>query len=235
MSLPILNVAKQRVTVPFLNKTYTIRPYLVGEEKALYMALESKDEKILIEAVKNMISACIEEKINIDDLSSFEIEFLFLQLRKISVNNVIEIGVRHRHNETCGHVHKLEISIDDIGYDGKTENKIVLDADNSIGVVMRPPTLKMATKSYSSETEQMFGIVLNSIEAIFDSSEVYKTSDIPEKELSDWLNQLNNNQFKMLIDYIQNLPTMYYDIKYTCEECGEVEEQRVEGITNFLF
>jgi len=232
--LPVLNIAKEKVTVPILEKQYTIRPYLVGEEKALFMAIESKDQSRLIEAVKNLIVACVEEKINIDDLSSFEIEYLFLQLRRMSVGEDIEIGISHKHNENCKHVQRVSLKIHDIQFKGSTENRVVLDPSANVGVLLRAPSLKSSMKKYNTEVEQIFGIVTNSIEAIYDSDSVYYTKDFSEKELNDWVNHLNNEQVGKILSFIGNLPSMYYDIKYVCESCGEVEEQTLEGLSNFL-
>lgn len=232
--LPVLNVYKQKIEIPVINKTYTIRPYLVGEEKGLLMAFESKDEKLILNAVKNLIQNCIEEKISIDEMSTFELEFIFLQLRKISVNNIVEIGLKHQNDTECDHVQKVQIDLDQLKHTGKLNNKIVLDVERNIGVLMKMPTSKMLSKTYSTETEKVFGLIQNCISAIFDNKEVYYTKEISEEELTQWVNSLNNNQIKKIAEFFSTLPSLYYDVEYKCDKCGKIEKIKLEGLNNFL-
>lgn len=232
--LPVLNIYQQKIEIPVVNKTYTIRPYLVGEEKGLLMAFESKDEKLIIDAIKNLISSCIQEKVSLDDMSTFELEYIFLQLRKISVNNIVEIGLKHQNDSECDHIQKVQIDLEHLKCSGKMDNKIILDSERNIGVLMRMPTSKMISKTYSSETEKVFGLIQNCISAIFDNKEIYYTKEIPEDELTKWVNSLNNAQVKKIAEFFGTLPSLYYDVEYKCEKCGKVEKIKLEGLSNFL-
>jgi hypothetical protein len=232
--LPVLNIAKQQITVPFVNKTYTIRPYLVGEEKGLMMSLESRDDVQIAKAIKNLIVSCVEEKINIDDLSTFETEYIFLQLRIMSVSNISEVGFGHQHSTECQHIQKVTIDLNQIQIDGKIDNKVLLDEESGIGVMLTMPSNKTLAKKYNTETEKVFGLIQDSIQAIYDKQSVYYTKDVAPDELTSWINNLNNSQMRKIADFFSDLPTMNYDIKYKCEKCGEIEEFKVTGLSNFL-
>lgn len=235
MSLPVLNTMKQKITVPVINKEYTIRPYLVGEEKALLIAMESKDIAMTTQAVKNLISSCVEEKINVDELSSFETEFIFLQLRKISVNNVVEVLLTHPNDDSeCKHAQRVAIDLDSYKTKGEVQNKIILDEDKKVGVVLKIPTNKILSKEYSTNVERIFGLIESCITTIFDEENVYDVKDVSKEELTAWINSLNNVQIKKITDFFGNLPSLYYDVEYTCDKCHKKEKITIEGISNFL-
>jgi hypothetical protein len=232
--LPVLNIAKYEITIPVINKKYTIRPYLVGEEKALMMALESRDQNQIRDSIKYLITSCVAEKIDVETLSSFETEYLFLQLRKISVSNMIDIGLSHQHSETCTHIQKVQLDLDTVKSEGAVNNKIILDKERNIGVMMQIPTNKILAKQYSSETDRVFGMIEGCITAIFDDKNVYYAKDISKEELSQWVNSLNNKQIQEIASFFGNLPKFFYEVKYKCDKCGEVETVKIEGLSNFL-
>jgi hypothetical protein len=89
-------------------------------------------------------------------------------------------------------------------------------------------------KKYNTETEKVFGLIQDSIQAIYDKQSVYYTKDVAPDELTSWINNLNNSQMRKIADFFSDLPTMNYDIKYKCEKCGEIEEFKVTGLSNFL-
>lgn len=229
-----MNVIKQKITIPIVNKEYTIRPYLVGEEKGLLIALETKNDETIQRAVKNLIQSCIEEKVNIDELSYFEIEYLFIQLRKMSVNNVVDIGLKHLHNPECKHVQRIQFNLDDFKTEGKIETKILLDEEEGIGVVMRLPTAKLMSKKYENNTSKIFGLIEGCIESIFDRENIYPTKDVSPEELTNWVNQLSNTHIKKIAEFFNNLPMLCYNVNYKCDACGKEESAKIKGLSNFL-
>jgi hypothetical protein len=196
--------------------------------------MESRDPKIIQNAIKNLITSCIEEKVNLDDMSLFETEYIFLQLRKMSVNNMVEVGFGHQVHKDCKHITKLEIDLDDLQFTGRIDNKIVLDEELMIGVTMKVPTNKVLERKYKTETEKVFGMITECIDTIFDAETVYNTKEVPKEELTKWVNTLNNVQIKKIADFFGDLPSFHYDVKFTCEKCGKSEEFEVNGLTNFL-
>lgn len=233
MALPLLNTMKQIVVMPITKKEYRIRPWLVGEEKGLLLAKESDSDETKRQAIVNLIENCV-EGVKFEDLSPFEFEYLFLQLRKISVNNVVEIGLKH----DCGHIQKVEIDLDDDLYvEGSYENKkIILDKDLSVGVLMKEPTAKHFEKMSQIEkkTEKAFYLLRNSIDKIFDKDSVYDPKDFTAEQLDEWINSLNRDQLNSIYAFFEGLPQVSIAVEYTCDKCGGHKKEVIKGLDSFL-
>lgn len=234
MSLPLLNTSKEVITIPTTGKQFKIRPWLIGEEKGLLMAKESNNDDTKKQAVVSLIENCV-EGVKFDDLSAFEFEYLFLQLRKISVNHIIDMGIAH---EACKHVNKIQINLDtDLMIEGESKNnKIILDEEKSIGVVMREPTAKNFEKmtSFPTKAEKAFFLIRTSIKTIFDAENVYDPKDFSEKELDQWMNSLNRDQVNKIYQYFEGLPYVQVKVHYKCENCHEEVTEMVRGLQSFL-
>lgn len=230
--LPIINNQRKVVKFPITGKEYEIRPYLVGEEKALLIAAESKNEDDIRNAVSNLIKSCVtNEKLEISNLSSIEMEFLFLEIRKISSDEVVQIGLKHK----CEEVNTIEVNLNAIKVTEMIDPVIVLDEEKQVGVKMRIPTIDMIEKSKGKTNfEQGLNLVINSIESIFTKDEVYKTSDITKEELDNWVNHLNEKQLRKMIEFVEKFPQLFLDVEYTCKKCQEKVQTRISGLSNFL-
>lgn len=236
MSLPKIAVPKFKLNLPSNGKEVYYRPFLVKEEKTLLMAVEGGEDTDITESVINIIEACIEYDGNIRDLPFFDIEYIFINLRARSVNNIINLKLRHGTNTECTHVTDFELNLEDVSVDFPEEssNKIMLSDD--VGLVLRYPRLadisNLSETIRSSKVESIFEEIANNVESVFDSENVYE--EFTREEMIDYLGQLNKEQFLKIIEFFEKSPTVSYDIKYTCNECGKEEFIPLRGLNSFF-
>lgn len=233
-NLPFLKIAKQSIELPDSKKKLQIRPYLAGEEKALLMAIESKKPEMMQNAIRNLVAACIVTKdVKIEDFSMLDLEFIFIQLRIISVNSIAELNLAHEDTTECKHVSQVDIDLTQWTLDGTSIKKIVLDETSGIGIMMKMPTIAvMESLTSKSNVEKTFDMIIGCVDYVFDAEEVYK--DFSKVELKEWIDQLTEKQLEMLLQFFETIPKLVYEIDWTCEECGGHEHRKFEGILNFL-
>jgi len=232
MTLPSISTPEFSTKIPSTGEEIKYRPFLVKEEKILLMALEGGETSEINDAVKKILNSCIVNEIDVDKLSTFDVEYLFLQLRGKSVGEVVELTVTHPTGD-CTHKTDIEINIDSIKIKNlDNEKKIMLTED--VGVMMRYPTMQemMKISNDQSETDTLFNLITMSVDYVFDMENVY--SDFTDKEIEDWINTLSQNQFKKVVEFFQNMPKLEYDLEWVCEKCGEKDSVKLEGLQSFF-
>jgi hypothetical protein len=230
MALPSIATPEFITTIPSTGQEIRYRPFLVKEEKVLLMALEGKDQKEITNAIVRLLNSCVLDEVDVGKLATFDIEYLFLQLRGKSVGEVVELTLSHTDSE-CKHRTKYNVNLDDIKVRGDIKDGKVMITD-TIGVKMKYPTIIGATKINSEKSSGIFELITSCIEYIFDEENVY--ADFTPKEIDDWLGQLNQNQFKKIAEFFEGMPTLRYDLKWKCEKCGEEDEIALEGLQSFF-
>lgn len=235
MALPKIAVPRFKLKLPSNGKQVYYRPFLVKEEKTLLMAVEGGEDTDITESVINIIESCVEYD-NIRELPFFDIEYLFVNLRARSVNNIINLKLKHGTNTDCTHVTDYELNLENVvvEFPKDVTNKIMLN--DSIGLVLRYPRLSdvnnMRSTIRSSKVEEIFEEIANNVESVFDSENVYE--DFTKEEMVEYLGQLNKEQFFKIIEFFEKSPTVSYDIKYTCEKCGKEEFIPLRGLNSFF-
>jgi hypothetical protein len=231
MALPVISTPEFTTIVPSLGKKVKYRPFLVKEEKILLMAMEGRDDEEITNSIQKILSSCIlDDSIDVSKLATFDIEYLFLKLRAKSVGEVVKLKVGHQDQEKCSHRTEVEVSIDDINVKGEISKGVVMLTDD-IGIKMHYPTIS-DLKGLGQDTDSLYKILLRCVDQIFDRDQVY--SDFSEKDLSDWIDNLDQKQFAKLSDHFKNMPKLEHDIKWTCKECGQEETIKLEGLQSFF-
>jgi hypothetical protein len=163
-------------------------------------------------------------------LTTFDIEFLFLQLRGKSVGEKVELLMSHSGGK-CEHKTQVEINLDDIKIVGEiSDGKIMLD--DSIGVKMRYPYMHDVEKLSGDDTMSLFNSLATLIEFVYDKENVY--NDFSHDEMVTWLEQLSQSQFKVLTDFLSNMPKLSHEVKWKCSKCGETDSMVLEGLQSFF-
>ena len=231
MALPVLASPEFMTEIPSTKQKIKFRPFLVKEEKILYMALEGNDEKEIQNAIVTILSNCIiDEDVDVLRLTTFDIEFLFLQLRGKSVGEKVELLMSHSEGK-CEHKTQVEINLDDIKIVGEiSDGKIMLD--DSIGVKMRYPYMHDVEKLSGDDTMSLFNSLAPLIEFVYDKENVY--NDFSHDEMVTWLEQLSQSQFKVLTDFLSNMPKLSHEVKWKCSKCGETDSMVLEGLQSFF-
>ena len=238
MPLPKISTPTYELTLPSTGKPIQYRPFLVKEEKVLVIALESEDTKQITTAIKNVIKSCIQTRgIKVESLPTFDIEYLFLNIRGKSVGEVVEVNlVCPDDNETTV---KAEINLDDIQVE-KTEghtNKIKID--NEIMMEMKYPSLDEFIKnnfdmSGGSDMDQSFELIASCIDKIYTADEVWTAADCTKKEIREFLEQMNSSQFKEIENFYTTMPKLSHTLEITNPKTKVTSEVVLEGLASFF-
>jgi len=232
MSLPKLNTPTYTTKIPSTGKSIKFRPYLVKEEKVLMLAMESENETEIFDAIKLAIESCTFGAVDINKLTTFDLEHLFLQLRIKSVGETTELGLKC---EKCEKVHKVEVDLTKIKLDMNkskdVSNKIMLTDD--VGITMKYPTIDEFQNFNGDSVMDMLKIC---IETIFDENKVYKISEQTDEEIDEFIDSLGNNQIKPIEKWLSHIPQIKYTIAFDCgnKECLHKNSITLTGLKSFF-
>lgn len=236
MSLPKINVPLHELTIPSSGKKIKYRPFVVKEEKLLLLALESENTEEITNAIVQVINNCVQSKIDIDDLSTFDIEYIFLNIRAKSVGEVLEFAI------TCPDDNQtqveIEINIDDIKVIKDDSHKDVIDLENGYFIKMKYPTMKyiMSKKDTGKKTtiENTFDYAVDCIEQIYNGEEVWESANTSRKEMEEWVETLEPKQYEKLQDFFNTMPKLKYTVPITNPVTGVKSDVTIEGLANFF-
>lgn len=238
MPLPKISAPTYFLTLPSTGKEIKYRPFLVREEKLLVLALESEDSKQITEAIKTVLKNCIETRgIKVETLPTFDIEYLFLNIRGKSVGEEIEVNVICPDDEVT--TVPVKINIDEIEvqkFDGH-DKKIKLD--DKIYLEMKYPSLDQFIKNNfdlnaTDDMDQAFELIGSCIDKIYTEDEVWATSDVTKRELQEFLDQMNSSQFKLIEKFFETMPKLSHTIKIKNPKTKVESEVTIEGLTSFF-
>ena len=238
MPLPKISTPTYELELPSTGKTIQYRPFLVREEKLLVLALESENMKEISTAIKTVIKNCILTKgVKIEALPTFDIEFLFLNIRGKSVGEEIEINVICPDDEDI--TVPVTINIDDIEVVKSKDHNKQIKVDENIMMEMKYPSLEQFIKSNfdfsgSNMMDQSFDLVASCIDKIYSDDEVWTSSDVTKKELIDFLEQMNSSQFKQIESFFETMPKLSHTVKVRNPKSGVESEVVLEGLSNFF-
>ncbi len=232
-----MSVPRYTVELPSTGEKLNMRPYLVKEEKVLMIALESNDPVQISEAVRSIIQTCYELK-SLDNLTVFDVEMLFLQLRAKSVGEEMKIQVKCKSAE-CETMNPLSINIDDIKvYKPESSDGTILFGDeNGIGIKMKYPTADIIRKINPENIESVEGVmdlIVDCIESIFDNDNVYNAKNEKRTDLVEFIEGLNSEQFKLVQAFFQDSPSVSYYSEFTCVKCKLENEVELKGLNSFF-
>ncbi len=238
MPLPKISTPTYELELPSTGETIQYRPFLVKEEKLLVIALESEDTKQITTAIKTVIKNCILTKnVKVESLPTFDIEYLFLNIRGKSVGEELEVNIICPDDgETQVPV---KINLDDIQVQKSEEHTDKIKLDDHIMMQMKYPSLDQFIKSnfdFSDKNamDQSFELIASCIDKIFTEEEVWTAGDVTKKEMSDFLESMNSSQFKDIEKFFETMPKLSHTIKVT-NPVTEIESEVVlEGLASFF-
>ena len=212
MPLPKLSIPEYDLELPLTGTKVTYRPFLVKEEKLLYLAMESQDNKQMVKAVKTIIKNCTNLKSNVDKLATFEIEYIFLRIRAKAVGEISEFKITAPDDEKTSipvqiPLEEVEVQVPD-GHDKK------IKLDDKIGIVMKYPSLDAFIQQNMSENptvDDIFEMAAKCIDQVFDDEEVYDS--FSHKEALEFLENLNSEQFALIQNFFETMPKLQHTIE----------------------
>ncbi len=238
MPLPKISTPTYELDLPSTGETIQYRPFLVREEKLLVLALESENMKEISTAIKTVIKNCILSKgVKIESLPTFDIEYLFLNIRGKSVGEEIEVNVICPDDEDI--TVPVTISVDDIKVVKNKDHNKQIKVDDSIMMEMKYPSLEQFIKSNfdfsgANLMDQSFDLVASCVDKIYSDDEVWTSSDVTKKELVDFLEQMNSSQFQQIEKFFETMPKLSHTVKIKNPKSGIESEVVLEGLANFF-
>lgn len=229
MPLPVVATPTYDLTLPVSEKKIKFRPFLVKEEKILLIASESKNQSEILNSLRTVVTNCVEDDINIDELPLVDVEYLFLQLRARSVGEVVELIRELKSGEKV----KLKVDLTSIGIK-KKRVKSDIKLNEKIGIKLKAPTFSVSKVTGEDETEKLFDILTECVESIYDENGVYSSKDYTKSELKQFLESLTQSQFKMLTDYFEALPKLYHEVVYEDPKTNKKEKVVFDNIYDFF-
>jgi hypothetical protein len=237
MALPVANTPLYKLTIPSSGKSVTYRPFLVKEEKALLIAQQSEDQEVMIETLKNVITACIPDKIKVDELALFDIEYIFTQLRAKSVGENVDLILKC---DTCTDEKAsvmYTIDLTKLKVDVPKEHTKTIPLFDDVGVIMKYPSLDILSKMEKLETtdiDTVFDIVCSCIEAVYNSQEMFYAKDQKPSEVKDFVNNLTQDQFVKIQKFFDTMPKLEQVVQYKCPVCSKDHEKYIRGLDSFF-
>jgi hypothetical protein len=235
--LPNLQNPEFILTLPSTGEEVYYRPFLVKEEKMLLLALESGNIQEVTNCIMKIIENCVRsEKTTIKDMTYFDIEYLFLNIRSKSVDNIVKLKLRHADANACNHVHDYDLNIDEINvvFTKDHTNKIMLT--DAVGLVMKYPTIKdqdeIENDLNSTDVEKIFIAITKSIKYVFDTTTVYE--DSTTEEMLAFVENLTKEQFGKIMNFYKSMPSLQHTLEYTCPKCSKKESILLKGIQSFF-
>ena len=242
MPLPKINTPTYDLTLPSTGKKIKYRPFLVREEKILIMALETEDMAQITNAVIEILDECILSKgISVTKLATFDIEYLFLNVRSKSVGETVEVNV------TCPDDGKtsvqMEINIDSIKVQKVRGHKNIIKLDDQYSMKLKYPSMTEFVESNfesgndggeGSDIDKSLSMITSCIEMIYDNEESWDASDSSQQELEEFIEQLNSKQFKSIEKFFETMPKLSHKVKVTNPKTGVESQVVLEGLASFF-
>ena len=240
MPLPKIATPSYELELPSTEKIIEYRPFLVKEEKLLVIALESQDTKQITNAIKSVIKYCILTKgVKVENLPTFDIEFLFLNIRGKSVGEDIDVKI------ICPDDEETEVSImvnlDDIKVEKSENHTNQIKLDKNLMMELKYPSLNEFIKNNfdpndqdRSTMDQSFDLISSCIHKIYNEDEVWAASDCTKKEIKDFLESMNSSQFKEIENFFDTMPKLSHTIKVTNPKTKVESDVVLEGLASFF-
>ena len=238
MPLPKIATPTYELELPSTGKTVEYRPFLVKEEKLLVIALESEDNKQITTAIKAVLKACVLTKgIKVENLPTFDIEYLFLNIRGKSVGEELDVNI------VCPDDEKTEVAVkiylDDIEIQRDENHSNQIKLDDTLMMEMKYPSLDEFIKSNfdfndKNQMDQSFQLIASCIDKVYSAEEAWATADCTKKEVNEFLESMNSNQFKEIETFFTTMPKLSHTINVKNPKTKVESEVVLEGLASFF-
>ena len=238
MPLPKIATPTYELELPSSGETIRYRPFLVKEEKVLVIALETEDNKQITNAIKAVLKSCVLTKgLKVEKLPTFDIEYLFLNIRGKSVGEEIEVNIVCPDDEKTQVT--VDINLDDIEVQKNEEHNKQIKLDDNLMMEMKYPSLDQFIKNNfdfneKNQMDQSFQLIASCIDKIYTEDEVWATADCTKKEVNDFLEQMNSSQFKQIETFFETMPKLSHTISVTNPKTKVESDVVLEGLASFF-
>ena len=238
MPLPKIATPTYELELPSTGQSVQYRPFLVKEEKVLVIALESEDTKQITTAIKNVIKSCIQTRgVKVESLPTFDIEYLFLNIRGKSVGEEVEVNLVAP-DDGVTEV-KVTIGLDEIQVKKNDDHTRQIKLDDSLMMEMKYPSLDQFISNNfdfneKNQLEQSFDLIASCVDKIYSEEEVWAAADCTKKEIKDFLEQMNSTQFKEIETFFETMPKLTHTVTFVNPKTKKENEVLLEGLASFF-
>lgn len=234
MALPKLNAVMYDLELPYSKRKIQYRPFVVGEQKQLMIAMETKDDKQIMTTMKQAITACTNNTVEVGTLPLFELEYLFLNIRMKSVGEktkiILECG-------TCQAQNAIDVDLRDTEFVEKKKVDDIIFLTDTVALKMNIPSMDILNKTQKDKlttAEQVFELTAACVASILDKEDEYVIDDSNRKELYEFIDSLSTDQFTKIQEWFDNMPSLKLHIKHVCDNCKSNMDTEMQGISNFF-
>ena len=236
MALPQVALPTYELTVPSTGKKLKYRPFVVKEEKVLLIALESGDDKQIEQATRTLLKNCIQSRVKVEDLTMFDLEYIFLQIRAVSVGEVVEMNVTCQDdNETTV---KYAINLTEVEVQFPEEHSKKIEISDTMGVIMKYPGYEAfidgSIIGNTPTADDLIDIIASCIDQIYDGEDVYDSSTTSKKEFVQFVEGLTNKTFEQIQKFFESTPVLAHSFSVKNPNTGEISEFTIQGLSNFF-
>ena len=236
MALPKLNTPTYELEIPSTDEKIKFRPFLVKEEKVLMMALETKDNAQIVNAVKDIVSECTYNKLNINTMPMFDVEYIFLQIRSKSVGEVSKVKILCPDDKKT--YTNVEIDLNEVKVQVEDEHTNKIELTDSMGMIMTYPNIDSFTENGIQDinASNMLDVIGTCILQIYEDKgeKVYDAKDQTKKELVEFIEQLNTKQFQDVQKFFDTMPRLKHTIKVKNPKTKKTSDVTLSGLNDFF-
>jgi hypothetical protein len=232
MALPTLSYPLFEVVIPSTSKKAKLRPFLVREEKILLLAQTSEDPSDVIKSIQQVIQSCMSKPQDAENLTTFDLEYLFVKLRSKSVSNIIELLYK---DPDDGEQYKVIVNLDDVEIKKNKEHTTKIEFSKDLGVIMKYPSLDIGEKikQVDTEVDLFFQLITLCLDKIYDAETVYNASEYSMEEIEDFVSSLDVNAFKKIQQFFETTPKLFYETSYTTKD-GKEKKVVLQNLNDFF-
>ena len=231
--LPKIKHPTFEFVVPSTKKKETFRPFLVKEEKILLLAKSSEDKIDILRALKQVVNNCaISSNFDIDKLAIFDLEYLFLKLRAVSVNNIAKVAYQDNEDQQI-YEFNIDLNTIEVKFPEKSEQNIKVTKDIIIKMKYPSVTILDDRGIVEASDDSYFDLVLKCIDKVFDGEEVYDVQSSTKEELEEFLDQLSTPAFNKIQNFMSEMPKLYHELEYVNKN-GNLRKIELSSLTDFF-
>lgn len=242
MALPKCDVPLYDIVLPSTGEKLKIRPFTVKEEKILFLALESDNEDEKENATRQVVNNCIvHPEVDVDKLATYDIEYLFLQLRARSVGETLTLKfnpLKDTTCKTCSAVREVVVDISQVQVKKNPDHQHKIELTPKLGVIMKDPNFSLLKElnhiRQTQEIDDILRVMARCIDKLYDEKKTYDSKDHATKEFVEFLENLPKKQFQKIDEFFNTIPTLTHTVNIDCKECGLHQEYVMEGLKDFL-
>ena len=234
MALPTMDLPTYELVVPSNKKKIKFRPFLVKEEKILLMALETDDEKSIKDAVFQLLKNCITTRIKLESLASFDLEYIFLNIRAVSVGEIVQMNITCQDDNETQVKYNLNLTDVNVIFPEGHDNKIMLT--DTLGVIMKYPSFDGFVQGQFSENKEfdVIQVISESIDQIFEGEDVYDESTTSKKEFLQFVESLTNSQLEKIQTFFETAPRLEHSFKVINPNTKVESDYTLRGLASFF-